>query len=444
MPGMNGFEVCQYLRANSALTEIPVIMITALDDHDSRLLGIQAGANDFISKPYDRAELRARVHTITWLNRQRRLRERELQMERDRTQAILDALGEAIIVTDIEGIIQYVNPAAVILTGFDRENLVGQRWQLWQNKQRPADFYLQMEEASAGEPWRGEVLNKRADGKLYDVHLTIAPLFDSTKPDRPVGFVSVQRDITALKNSERVKNRFVSNVSHELSTPLSVITLLCDNLDTLYTRLDDNQRRNMVKDIQKHTQILVNLVDDILDISRLDSGAISMERQNVNLTYLLKMEIDKQQPLAQHKNQHLQMVGDKPLTVYVNEKQMIQVLRNLLNNAIKYTPENGRIICECRKLNNTMNLGDIWPGSPELPTGEWGGLRVMDTGIGINPEDLPQVFERFYRVKSQGNIRGTGLGLSIVRELMGLHSGHIAATSTPEKGSTFAIYLPLS
>jgi len=283
MPGMDGFEVCRRLRADPLLADVPVIMVTALDDRGSRLQGIEAGANDFVSKPFDRIELRARVRTIASLNRRRRMRRLELQAERDRTRSILEALGEAVVVTDLEGAIQYVNPATVALTGFDIEKLVGQSWRLWQSDQQPGDLYAQMEETVAGQTWRGEVVNKRKDGTLYDAMLTVAPLFDPDNPGQPIGFVSVQRDITPLKKAERIKDRFVSNVSHELGTPLSVITLLGDNLSTLYDRLNDDKRQKMIRDIQKHTQVLNELVDAVLEISRLDSGAVSMERRNVNL-----------------------------------------------------------------------------------------------------------------------------------------------------------------
>ena len=121
MPGMDGFEVCQRLRANPLLAEVPIIMVTSLDDRDSRLRGLELGVDDFITKPFSLAELLARVRTITRLNRQRRLHLLELRAERDRTEAILEALGEAVVVTDANGIIQYINPAAVTLTGFTPE-----------------------------------------------------------------------------------------------------------------------------------------------------------------------------------------------------------------------------------------------------------------------------------------------------------------------------------
>ena len=126
----------------------------------------------------------------------------ELQTERDRTQSILEALGEAVVVTDLEGIIHYMNPAAVALTGFSVEEAVGQNWQLWQRDAQPPGLYAQMQATvRAGQTWRGEVVNRRKDGSLYDAAMTVAPLFDPQDPGRPVGFVSVQRDITPLQRS---------------------------------------------------------------------------------------------------------------------------------------------------------------------------------------------------------------------------------------------------
>jgi signal transduction histidine kinase len=139
----------------------------------------------------------------------------------------------------------------------------------------------------------------------------------------------------------------------------------------------------------------------------------------------------------------LRVIGDEGLSVWGNDGQLRQVIRNLLNNAIKYTSDGGQITCECLARAGHELVEAAWPGSAGLPAGGWVALRVVDTGIAISPQDLPHIFERFYRVQSQGNIPGTGLGLSIARELVELHGGHIAAASTPGEGSIFAIYLPL-
>lgn len=450
MPDMDGFEVCRHMRADQRLVEVPIIMLTSLDDRDSRLRGLELGVDDFITKPFNSAELQARVQTITRLNRQRRLHLLELQTERDRTQAILEALGEAIVVVDANGVIQYVNPATVALTGFTPAEAIGQNWRLWQITDSSAHLYDEiLAVVQAGKTWRGEILSKRKDDTLCDTATTIAPLFGPDHRSQSIGFVSVQRDITPLKKAERAKNEFVSNVSHELRTPLSVLTLVSDNLDMLYDRLDDNRRRKMIRDIQKHIQILNELISDVLDISRIDSDRVSMEREPLNLAQLVDAEVTAILPLAEQKAQHLQVSSLKQLKVYGNEAQLRQAIRNLLNNAIKYTPEGGQIHCGCQILSPPDLPGSqaqetAWPGQNNLPLGDWAAFKVIDTGIGISPENLPYLFERFYRVKTQQNIRGTGLGLSIARKLVELHAGHIAVASTPGQGSTFAIYLPLS
>jgi len=445
MPGMDGFEVCRRLRADPYLSEAPILMLTSLDDLDSRLQGLEVGVDDFISKPFHRAELQARVRTITRLNRQRRLRALELQIERDRTRAILEALGEAVVVTDIEGIIQYFNPAAAALTGFSVEEALGQSWHLWDSKETEESLYCQIiEQIQSGQTWCGEVVYQRKDGSSYDAALTVAGLFASDPSERLVGFVSVQRDITPVKQAERAKDEFVSNVSHELRTPLSVITLISDNLDTLYNRLDDDKRRSMIQKIQKHTQILNELIEDVLEISRIDSGRISQVHERVCFSELAQKEVFELLLLANEKGQRLQLKVEQPLTVFGNPAQLGLVIRNLLTNAIKYTPNGGQINCECRLINTDSELNEAdWPDFACLPPGRWAALRVVDNGVGIAAEHIPHLFDRFYRVQTQQTIRGTGLGLSIAQELINFHDGTITVSSVPGSGSIFAIYLPL-
>jgi signal transduction histidine kinase len=303
-------------------------------------------------------------------------------------------------------------------------------------------------EVRTGHLWRGEVVNKNKDGRLLDVALTVAPLYISDNYNNPVGFVTVQRDITPLKKADRAKNEFVSNVAHELRTPLSVLTLISDNLDALYQQLDEGKRQKMIRDIQKHTQILNELINNVLEISRIDSGYVSAELQLLNLAELVQEEVEEILPLARQKSQSLETSGVEPLPVLGNSAQLRQVIRNLLTNAIKYTPQDGHIESEWlvisvveSELEQKIETG--WPGKTEVADGLWAALRIVDTGIGIDSEHLPHIFERFYRVRAQQNIRGTGLGLAIVQNLIELHQGQIGVSSAPGEGSTFAIYLPL-
>jgi PAS domain S-box-containing protein len=444
MPGMTGIEVCQHLRAQPQFADISVIMITALDDPAIMLEGLEAGANDFISKPFNSSELKARVRTMTRFNSQRRLLTQQLRAERDRTTAILEALGEAVVVCDMAGHIRHLNPAAVDQLGFTLEEVEGRHWRLLQHQPEQVAIYDQiLALVRAGEIWRGEIVYQRKDGTHFDAALTIAPLVEHSNHRQPSGFVCVQRDITPLKEAEQSKAKFLSNVTHELSTPLSVINLLSDNLETLYTRLTDDKRRKMARDIQKNTKILDELIHDVLDISRLDSGRISTKREPLNLAQLICEEVNKLLPLAEQKSQQLRLIGLDNIDVWGNDGQLRQVIRNLLSNAIKYTPVEGQIVCERQIITHSVNADPPWPGQDQLVSGCWAALRVADTGMGISYTDLPRVFERFYRVETQSNIRGTGLGLSIAQELVELHGGVIAVSSELDKGSSFAVYLPL-
>lgn len=387
----------------------------------------------------------------------------ELRSERDRTQAILEAVGEAVIVTDRDGIVLFMNPAATTLTGYTAEAVLGQNWYLLQGDPHAlADTHKIQTYIQSGQLWRGEVPGKRCDGQYYDAALTVAPLFDPHEPETIIGMVSVRRDITPLKEAERLKDEFVSNVSHELRTPLSILTLLSGNLDTLYSRLDNEKRRAMVRDIREHTHILNDLINSVLAISRIDSGHISTDYHVLDLAQILAAEVQHQCPLAHRKEQTLTLKSCGALRTFGDDNQMRHVIRNVLNNAIKYTPEQGHILCECARFMvspttppsaaptsspitwEILNPEEptVWPGRAALPPGDWAALRISDNGIGIAAADLPYIFNRFYRVQSQGNIPGTGLGLSIVSKLIELIGGHLSIASTPNVGSVVAIYLP--
>jgi PAS domain S-box-containing protein len=365
----------------------------------------------------------------------------ELKAERDRTQAILESLGEAVIVADVAGTVLFTNPATAALTGFGSKEVLGQDCRMLQGNGHSAEVYGRVQAALAErQTWRGEMINRRKDGTAYDVAVTVTPLFAPEDSSRLVGSVWVERDITLLKEAERIKDQFVSNVSHELRTPLSVLTLVVGNLDRLYDRLADASRRKMVQSIREQVAVLNDLVGDVLEMSRIDSGQVSGERQQVDLALLVRGETDKQRPLARGKSQTLRVVGLERLILEGNEGQLRQVLRNLVNNGIKFTPDGGQITCECSILEGAAAVDARAMG---LPPGRWAALRIVDDGIGIEQEDIPHLFERFFRVETQGNIPGTGLGLAITRELVELHQGHITVASTPGEGTTFAVFLPL-
>jgi PAS domain S-box-containing protein len=361
-------------------------------------------------------------------------RTRELQAERDRTQAILETVAESVVVADTQGRILYMNPATVTLTGYSSEKIVGQRAWLWIDIPEYDQVWDEIRETlGTGQIWRDEMPSRRQDGTSYDAAVTVAPLFDLDNPEQLIGSVWAQRDITLHKEAERLKDKFVSSVSHELRTPLSVITLASDSLEAFHDRMTEDVRHSMLRDIREQAHVLNDLIGDVLEISRIDSGYISTERAVVNLSQLVHNEVERQRPLAEKKSQILAATDSQSLFVQANAGQIGQIVRNVLHNAIKYTPEGGQITCECLLQEEDQ---------PE-PGSQWVVLRVSDTGTGIAPEHLPHIFERFYRVQTQSSIPGTGLGLSIARELVELHGGHIAVSSHLGQGTTFSVYLPL-
>jgi len=310
-------------------------------------------------------------------------RTRELQAERDRTHAILETVGESVVVTDLEGQVLFVNPATSELTGYSRDELLGlPLWHNW-SAQTLANAWPEAEQALASDQvWQGEIYGRRKDGTLYIARLTGSPLHEAGAPRLPVGAVWVQRDITDLKQAERLKDQFVSNVSHELRTPISIIGLSCDNLASHGHRLTEDQRSQLVEDIHDQARFLSGLIEDILVLSRIDAGRIPKDHTQVDLVVLLAEEVDRQQGLAQKRSQHLAFIAPHPVRVQGNALQLRQVARNLLDNALKYTQPGGQIRCACevRSAEPTQAADGAGKGAPQ----QWAVIEIADNGMGLS------------------------------------------------------------
>ncbi len=370
-------------------------------------------------------------------------RTRELQVERDRSQAILEALGEGVMVTDADSTIQYANPAMAELSGYTVGELIGRHWcDMQQNETTTELCHYIRRYVETGRTWRGELEVRRRDGTTYDAALTVAPVFDPYHPDRLAGMVSVQRDITPIKEAERAKDRFISNVSHELRTPLSIITLHSGNLDILFDRLDADQRRRLVREIRTQADVLNELLGDVLELSRINSGHLHMDEQLVDLGELLVSEGEQLRILAEQKGLHFEVRSQLNLIVRGDESLLRRIIRNLISNAVKSTQPGGSVLAEVALMEPLISTAQAWPGYADVESREWIGLRVIDSGIGIAPEHLSRLFDRFYRVQNQVGAPGTGLGLSITRELVIRHGGWMGVASKLGESSTFACYFP--
>ncbi len=337
-----------------------------------------------------------------------------LTSERQRLDAILNGMGEGVMVLDVHGTITLVNPAfrrQFALTGdLLAKSLV--------EVCRHPDLLQSYDEHRAT---NGEVLGEvslNPGNTILSVHWM--PLGDRQ------GSVAVFHDISELKRTEAIRRDFVANVSHELRTPVTVIKGYAETL--LDGAIDDTPEhgRHFVSIIAGHAERLSSLINDILALSRLESKGASLNLHPLELCNVFNRAASMLEEHARGKGIRLEVNCPETLPrVMADQGQLEQVLFNLLDNAMKYTPPGGTVTL-------SSNLED-----------QVVAVMVRDTGIGIPQKDLPRIFERFYRVdearsREQG---GTGLGLAIVKHIVQLHGGEISVESEVGKGSCFMVRL---
>jgi PAS domain S-box-containing protein len=349
-----------------------------------------------------------------------------LKSERDRMQTILDNAGEGIFFTDNEGVILYVNSSMSRVTGFEAAELLHRTPDQWPGLHNRELLDSLMAAVELGQGWHSELVGQHKNNSFYDIHLTIAPIFSNE--GILSGFVGVQSDISHLKEVERLKAQFISNVSHELRTPLTII----ETYTTLLKQGKPERRDYYLTVLGRETKRLTRLIQDVLDLSRLEADKSLIVTESVRLDRLLRRVSKTFLPHAETKQIALTLELDHDLpTVWANKGQIEQVVTNLVNNALVYTPDEGEVVITAGTSRQNEQEG-VW-------------FSIVDTGSGISPEDLPQIFERFFRSQSAqiSSVRGTGLGLAICKEIVERHNGLINAKSSPGLGSVFTVWLPV-
>jgi two-component system phosphate regulon sensor histidine kinase PhoR len=272
-----------------------------------------------------------------------------------------------------------------------------------------------------GSVWTGDTVGLRKDGSTYDVQITFAPLRDENS--RIIGYVGSQRDISHQKELDRLKDLFVSDVSHELRTPTTNISLYLELLENAAPE----RRAHYINVLRDQSLLLMKLVEDILDLSRLAVGKNKhLEFTPLNLNTLIEQVVIAFRPLAEAAGLRLIFKPGEDLPRVLGEpNQISRLINNLVANAIHYTVKGEVVI-------RTAQQGDGVC------------LEVQDTGIGIDPDDKPHLFDRFYRGRlvRQSKIHGTGLGLAIVKEIADMHDSKIEVHSELGKGSKFYVRFP--
>ncbi len=351
----------------------------------------------------------------------------ELRQEKERLQTILDSAGEGIILTDKEGIVQYANPAVTRLTGFSQQEILGHKSNLWRSNKTPPETHQDLwQTILRGDIWHGELINQTKQGTHYDANLTVAPFHNGQ--GEMIGFVGIQSDISRLKNMERLKSRFVTDVSHELRTPVTNLKLYTD----LLMRTPPERHGRYFEVLHIQVSRLEQLIEDILTLSRLEVNRLNMELHPVDINLIARQTVDSVQSqaaagLSATTELSLEFIPTPAVEPVCGDPGLLrQLISNLVQNAVNYTPE-----------------GKILVATLARPKSGFVELVVQDTGVGIDPEERPYIFDRFFRGKyaSHSHISGSGLGLTIVREIVDMLDGHIEIESAPGAGAKVSVML---
>jgi len=344
---------------------------------------------------------------------------------KDNIQAIIFSIRDAVIVIDGFGKLLLANPTAGELFGFDISNA----------GMKPITELV-------GNPEFQQLLDQSRESRAQHIkrHIEFATdentaTFDCVTScvyddeQNLCGVVAVLHDISREQQAARAKNEFVNHVSHELKTPLASITAYAEMLVDGEVE-DEKARKDFLAVIQEQAQRLNRMIENLLNISRIESGLMKVNKEPLSLTVLIHQVVRTLKSYAAEKN--IELVEQSPIVcsqVYADGDMITQVLINLLGNAIKYTPVGGSV-----KLRTEVD-----------EAGGTANVTVTDTGHGIDEKEIAHVFDKFYRIGAGSNsAKGTGLGLNLVKQIIEkVHNGRVFVTSQPDSGSTFGFELPL-
>jgi PAS domain S-box-containing protein len=349
--------------------------------------------------------------------------------------------GNIVVITDPQGIIQYVNPRFCEVTGYSSEEAIGQNPRVLKSGYHPPELYASLwRTITSGQTWRGELHNKRKSGDLFWEQATITPLFDDN--GQIINFVAIKEDITERKKTDialqeskdraeaanRAKTEFLANMSHEIRTPMNGIISMAHLLRM--SELNEEQREYLVS-MDHSAKNLLALINDILDISKIEAGKFELEYAEFSIRLTVEEIVASQKTRIVQKQLELitDLPDDLPERLEGDPLRFKQILLNLLGNAIKFTGQ-GSISIAVRPVSRSGATVTLC-------------IVITDTGIGMAPEVLERIFIPFEQADSSTTRKygGTGLGLSICRRLVELMGGRIWAESQLGYGSSFFVEL---
>lgn len=343
-----------------------------------------------------------------------------------------------IVITDINGVVKYANQAATAMTGYSFEEMEGQTPRLWGGLMAPelyAEMWHQIKDLR--QPYRGKLKNRRKNGEIYVAQAIVSPIIDHE--DNLVGFVGTEEDVTMVEEIDRAKSEFVSLASHQLRTPLSTVKWYGEMLLNGEMGEVNKQQRECVEQITSANNRMIELVNSLLNVSRIEMGTFVIETEDCNLREEVQKAIDDVASLAEKQQVTVEIEERDTLDKIKADSRLLHiVLMNLISNAVKYSKNGGKVKVVIKEYQIDEEAGGKMIEEKGL------GLMVADNGIGIPENQQKSIFGKMFRGENARSHQseGDGLGLYIVKSVIEAAGGMIWFTSEENLGTTFYIWLP--
>jgi two-component system cell cycle sensor histidine kinase/response regulator CckA len=473
MPGINGYETCRRLKSKASTKDIPVIFMTALAETEHKVKGLEVGAVDYITKPFHREELLARIavhlHNRDLTKRlqeakeslETRVQERTAELaqtikalhkeiiehkqaeeECQRLALAIEQSAEAVFMSDSEWRITYVNPAFDRLTGYTRDEIIGQHTRILKSYAHDQDFYYQIRGAiSRDNVWSGRITTRKKDGSFFEAETTVSSVRDSK--GCIINYVSILRDVThelrlerELRQSQKMEaiGTLAGGIAHDFNNILTAIMGYTEMAQRKMSKCD--AAAHDLERVQHATLRARELVSRILTFSRQSE----QERKPVQVASIVEEVLKllrSSLPSTIEIYQHITTIP-KGGMVLADPTQIHQLLMNLGTNAAHAMRIGGGIL--------SVSLSDVEVDAsqialfPDLMPGSFVRLTVSDTGHGMEECVKERIFDPYFTTKKVGE--GTGMGLAVVQGIIKSHGGAISVHSEPGQGTTFHVFLP--
>lgn len=431
MPGLDGFAVLDWIRQNQP--HVQVIVITGFATVTKAVTAMKQGAFDFVGKPFtpdyirvvvDRAVDKLAMQAETDQLREEKNRGLEaIDQSQSRLKTVFGCMAEAVLITDADGIVVLHNPAAIKNLEIQTDPFIGKPLADSIRDKTVVVMVAETIKKSVG------VIREFAPGTISRKFLRAYCSPVITEQGVVVGSVTIFEDISFHKEVDKMKSDFVAMVAHELKSPLASVEQMIYAVQIDCEHEKSSSCNALHQRMTTRTKDLLRLIDNLLNLAKLESGSVIFNLAPVRGDDIIKDVIDIAITQAEAKNISLNYEPcEEEWWFNADYDHMHTAIMNIVSNSVKYTPDNGKI-----ELTTSI-------------AGDFINFSVADSGIGISKEDLPHIFDRFFRVKGKAtrHISGSGLGLALVKEVVAAHQGYLDVQSTADEGTTFTLSFPLA